>query len=147
MTPVSVEKFKALLKRKGMKVTPQRLAVHEAMMYLCHASADMVCKYLADKGGTGITPASVYNTLTLMARTGIYHQVPGCGSRMYFDIDAESHVHLHSAATGEFLDINDDELCDWLNDRFRHRRFRGYKVDSIEVTLVAHQTRKTFQNK
>lgn len=36
------KEFRNLLRRHGLKATPQRLAVHEAMMRLGHASADMV---------------------------------------------------------------------------------------------------------
>jgi len=35
----SIEEFKSLLKGNGLKVTPQRLAVHEAMLRLGHACA------------------------------------------------------------------------------------------------------------
>ena len=38
----TMEEFKALLKKHSLKATPQRLAVHEAMMSLGHACADMV---------------------------------------------------------------------------------------------------------
>ena len=38
----NLEEFKAILKKHSLKATPQRLAVHEAMMNLGHASADMV---------------------------------------------------------------------------------------------------------
>ena len=37
-----MEDFKHLLRRHSLKATPQRMAVHEAMMELGHASADMV---------------------------------------------------------------------------------------------------------
>ena len=38
----NVEEFKRLLKKHNLKATQQRIAVHEAMLALGHASADMV---------------------------------------------------------------------------------------------------------
>ena len=41
-----LEEFKAILKKNSLKATPQRLAVHQAMMTLGHASADMVTEQI-----------------------------------------------------------------------------------------------------
>ena len=38
----TLDEFRSRLKRHGLKATRQRLEVHEAMMALGHASADMV---------------------------------------------------------------------------------------------------------
>ena len=46
-----MEEFRVLLKEHGLKSTHQRLAVHEAMMRLGHASADMVTEEI-HKAGT-----------------------------------------------------------------------------------------------
>ena len=66
----NIEEFKVLLKKHSLKATPQRLAVHEAMMSLGHASADMVTEMITQKGTTKVTVASVYNILTNMAMLG-----------------------------------------------------------------------------
>ena len=67
----NMEEFKNILKKNSLKATPQRLAVHEVMMELGHASADMVTEALKEKGTAKITVASVYNVLTQMAMLGI----------------------------------------------------------------------------
>ena len=73
----NIEKFKNDLKRHGLKATPQRLAVHEAMMKLGHASADMVTEEIRESGTTKVTVASVYNILSHLALLGIYdHREP-----------------------------------------------------------------------
>ena len=68
----NIETFKTSLKRHGLKATPQRLAVHEAMMKLGHASADMVTEEIRKNGTTKVTVASVYNILSNLALLGIY---------------------------------------------------------------------------
>ena len=49
-TAPDMEKFRSILKTKGLKATPQRLAVHEAMLAMGHASADMVRDWILSKG-------------------------------------------------------------------------------------------------
>ncbi|MCI7515350.1 MAG: hypothetical protein MSA53_07285, partial [Bacteroidales bacterium] len=55
----NIDELKVLLKRHSLKATPQRIAVHQAMLDLGHASADMVSEYI-EKIGVKITAASVY---------------------------------------------------------------------------------------
>ena len=54
-----IDRFRSILKTKGLKATPQRLAVHEAMLAMGHASADMVREWILGKGKVAITVASV----------------------------------------------------------------------------------------
>ena len=62
MENVDLEKrmaeFRIRLKKHGLKVTQQRYAVHEAMLKLGHASADMVTEEIVKEGKTKVTVAS-----------------------------------------------------------------------------------------
>ena len=50
----NLEEFKAILKKHSLKATPQRLAVHEAMITLGHASADMVTEEIKEKSTANV---------------------------------------------------------------------------------------------
>lgn len=139
----SLEQFKSRLKAKGLQTTPQRLAVHEAMMNLVHASADSVCEWISGKSGTSVTVASVYNTLTQLAGIGIYKRRLSSNNKMYFDVNPESNFHLYDTVNNEYRDIIDQELTDIIESHFKKRRFRGYRIDGIDIQLVCHPTRKT----
>ncbi|MBQ7518506.1 MAG: hypothetical protein IJU13_08805, partial [Bacteroidales bacterium] len=67
-----LDSFKAFLKKHSLKATPQRIAVHEAMMAMGHACADQVVEYIREHGGDKITKASVYNILRELALLGLY---------------------------------------------------------------------------
>ena len=41
----TLDEFKVLLRNKNLKATPQRVAVHESMLSIGHASADMTVGY------------------------------------------------------------------------------------------------------
>ena len=66
----NIETFKTDLKRHGLKATPQRLAVHQAMMKLGHASADMVTDEIKKNGATKVTVAYVYKKNTKHPQLG-----------------------------------------------------------------------------
>ena len=137
-----MDMFRKVLKDEGLKATPQRLAVHEAMMALVHASADMVQEYITSQCKTEITSASVYNILESLEALGVYSSRLSANSKKYYDINAYSHVHLYDSQGHEFKDIADDEVIELVENHFKGRKFRGYKIDSIDIQVVVHPTRK-----
>ena len=134
------EQFKALLKDADMKATAQRLAVHDAMTALEHASADTVAEYLKDKGDTGITVSSVYNILSKMADLKIYARRLSGSNKMFFDVDPSRHIHLYDTRFNEYRNIPDNDVLSIIESRFKGRKFKGYKIDGIDVQIICHST-------
>ena len=135
-------RFKDILKEKGLKATPQRLAVHEAMLKLGHASADMVAEQMESAGFTRITIASVYNILSTLADLRVYSRRMSSNNKMYFDVNTFKHLHLYDKTCNEYRDVLDDELVGLVESRLKGRRFRGYTVDHIDIQIVCHPTRR-----
>lgn len=137
LTPM--DEFRRVLKSHSLKATSQRLMVHQAMLELGHASADMVCERIGRRqGGAGISVASVYNILTQMASLGVYqHRLSG-NNKMYFDVNTFKHMHLYDSVNNEYRDVLDDELIAMVEERLKGRPFRGYKVDSVDIQIVCH---------
>ena len=133
--------FKKTLKAKGLKATPQRIAVHEAMMQLGHASADMVADLMSRQSDTNVTIASVYNILSTFADLKIYSRRLSSNNKMYFDVNTFKHIHLYDSVNSEYKDIIDETLIEAIESHFKKRRFRGYKLDSIDIQLVCHPTK------
>lgn len=131
-------KFRAQLKRSGLKVTAQRLAVHKAMMSLGHASAETVRDWIATGTTTKITVASVYNILSQMASLGIYSQRTSTDSRMYFDCNTLPHMHMYDYENHVFRDIPDEELYREIMQRLGKRRFRGYRLEGVDIQFLVH---------
>ena len=134
-----------LLRDRGMRITGQRIAVHEAMCELVHASADQVYEYVIKHSTTPVTLASVYNTLSQMARMGVYRLRLSQDNKLYFDVDMSSNGHLYDTHNHEFRDINDEHLREDIAAFLRNKRFRGYKIDDVDVQILCHPTRKKKQ--
>ena len=137
-----MDSFKALLRRHSLKATPQRMAVHEAMMELGHASADMVSEAIGKAGKVKVTVASVYNILSQLALLGIYHHRLSANNKMYFDVNTDRHIHLYDIRNNTYRDSLDDELMDQIDAKLARRRFRGYKVEGVDIQILCKPTRK-----
>ena len=140
----SIEEFKQILKKHSLKATPQRLAVHEAMTSLGHASADMVTEAIAEKGTTKVTVASVYNILTQLAMLGIYDHRLSSNNKMYFDVNTFKHIHFYDHENHVYKDVIDDELVAMIESHLGRKRFKGYKLESIDIQLIGRPTKKKY---
>ena len=138
------EEFKEVLRKHSLKATPQRLAVHEAMMQLGHASADMVTEYIKAKGTAKVTLASVYNILTHMAMLKVYHYRLSSNNKMYFDVNTFKHIHLYDQENHMFKDVIDDDLIRLIESHLGRKRVKGYKIESIDIQLVGVPTKKKY---
>lgn len=140
----TIEEFKVVLKKHSLKATPQRLAVHEAMISLGHASADMVTEAIQAKGTTKVTVASVYNILTQLAMLGVYDYRLSSNNKMYFDVNTFGHMHFYDKENHVFKDVIDDDLLSLIQSHLGRKRFKGYKVESIDIQLIGRPTRKKY---
>ncbi len=139
-----MEEYKNLLRKHSLKATPQRLAVHDAMMTLGHACADMVTEAIKEKGTTKVTVASVYNILTHMAMLGIYDYRLSANNKMYFDVNTFKHIHFYDTDNHTFKDVIDDELVSIIESHLSRKRVRGYKIEGFDIQLVGRPTRKKY---
>ena len=140
---MTLEEFRTQLRRHKLKATRQRLAVHEVMMELGHASADQVQETLRQRGAA-VTVASVYNILAQLADQRIYGRCLSATNKMFFDINNSLHIHLYDRENHTYRDLMDDELQNLVNAHLKRRKFKGYTVEDIDIQLIARPTtRKT----
>ncbi len=144
---LAMEEFKTFLRDHGLKTTPQRLAVHEAMLKLGHASADMVAGYVGRNCDAKVTVASVYNILFGLSELGLYTHRLSSNSKMYFDVNTFEHAHLYDTVNNTYKDFIDEELMRLIHERLDRRQFRGYKVDGFDIQILCHPTRSSGKDR
>ena len=140
---MTMEDFLHQLKRHSLKATRQRILVHQAMMKLGHASADMVTEQIREDGNAKITTATVYNILSQFADMKIYGRRMSSNNKMYFDINSLRHLHLYDRENSRYRDIVDDELLEAVAGHLRKRRFKGYTIEDIDIQIIARPTKKS----
>ncbi|MDJ0926958.1 MAG: Fur family transcriptional regulator [Gammaproteobacteria bacterium] len=94
------------LRAHGVRPTAQRVEIGMLLLAQpCHLSAEQLITRLRN-AGSGISKATVYNTLNLFARQGIVREVAVDPSRLFYDSTNHGHHHFYNEDTGELIDID-----------------------------------------
>lgn len=91
-----------LLRDHGLRATPQRAVVIEALRGLSHPDAEAVFDY-AQKRQSSVSLATVYNVLDRLKDAGLVALLEFHGRR-YFDMRVEHHDHVHCRSCGRLAD-------------------------------------------
>lgn len=140
-----LDSFKVFLKKHSLKATPQRIAVHEAMMAMGHACADQVAEHIQANGGDKITKASVYNILRELALLGLYGYRTSRTNKMFFDVNAFEHPHMYDVENNVYRDIMEEELVTIVDDYLGHKKFKGYTVEGFDIQILVRPSRRKYK--
>lgn len=135
-------RLKEILMTKGMKITPQRLAVLEALVEMSHhPKAEDIIEYIRQHH-PNIATGTVYKTLDTFVEKGIIQKVKTERDVMRYDAVMDHHHHLYCADSDRIEDYFDDELNGLLLDYFEKKNIPNFNVEEIKLQLKG-----TFQNK
>ena len=137
----NLEEFRTQLRRHKLRATRQRLAVHEAMMELEHASAEDVRRVLEERG-TSLPTATVYNILSQLADCRIYGRRMSSGNKMFFDIMSGRHLHLYDRENHVYRNLEDEQFDILVAEQLKHRKFRGYTIEDIDIQIIVRPSRR-----
>jgi Fur family transcriptional regulator, stress-responsive regulator len=120
----------ALLRRHGLQVTAQRLAVLRAVSVRPHSTADDIYKVVRAEIGA-ISRQAVYDALAALGDKGLLRRIQPAGSpARYEDRVGDNHHHLICRACNRMVDVDcavGDTPCLTAADD------SGYEVDEAEV--------------
>jgi Fur family transcriptional regulator, stress-responsive regulator len=95
-----------LLRRCGLRVTAQRLAVLRAIAQAPHATADAVAVNVRDEIGA-ISTQSVYDALGTLTEHGLLRRIQPAGSAArYEDRVGDNHHHLVCRSCDRMVDVD-----------------------------------------
>ena len=124
------------LKEKGLKVTPQRIAILEAIIKLNnHPSADNIIEYIRNYH-PNISTATVYKVLDALVLNGLVKKVKSDKDIMRYDAVLEKHHHLYSSESNRIEDYNDDELNEMLEKYFKKKGIPDFKIEDINLQII-----------
>ena len=121
-----------LLRRYGLQVTAQRLAVLRAVSDRPHSTADDICTVVRAEIGA-VSRQAVYDALAALTDKGLLRRIqPARSSARYEDRVADNHHHLICRTCGRMVDVDcaiGDTPCLTAADD------SGYEIDEAEVTF------------
>jgi Fur family ferric uptake transcriptional regulator len=120
----------ALLRRNGLQVTAQRLAVLRAVSDRPHSTADDIERVVRAEIGV-ISMQTVYDTLGTLSEKGLLRRIQPAGSpARYENRVGDHHHHLICRACGRMVDVDcavGETPCLTAADD------SGYEIDEAEV--------------
>jgi Fur family transcriptional regulator, stress-responsive regulator len=120
----------ALLRERGIQITPQRLAVLRSVAEHPHATADAVAEQVRAAIGS-ISLQSVYDALSLLVSEGLIRRIAPAGSPARFECRVgDNHHHLVCRQCGRLVDVDcavGAAPCLTAADD------KGFEVDEAEV--------------
>jgi Fur family transcriptional regulator, peroxide stress response regulator len=130
--------FEQACRARGVRVTPQRLAVYRALAAdLTHPTADTVLGGLRDEMPS-LSPASVYRILESLEHEGLVRRVGTTDGIARYDANLERHQHLVCRKCGRMTDFQSPELS---SIRLARRLAPGFVVEEVDVRLVGRCAR------
>jgi Fur family ferric uptake transcriptional regulator len=119
------------LHRRGMRMTPQRQLVLDALLELEHATPEQVCQRVQVRTPT-VNITTIYRTLELLESLGtVRHTHLGHGAPTY-SVHEHGHVHLVCHACGDVIEAP-CEVMDELRGTLRARY--GFALDASHLAL------------
>ncbi len=132
---MKAEKISAKLNEKGLKVTPQRIAILEAIIKLNnHPTADNIIEYIRNNH-PNISTATVYKVLDALVSAKLVKKVKTEKDIMRYDAVMEHHHHLYCSECDLIEDYYDEELNILLKEYFKKKSFPGFKMDDIVLQI------------
>jgi Fur family ferric uptake transcriptional regulator len=129
--PVQGTALRRTLHERGMRMTPQRQLVLDAVRELGHATPEQVCAAV-QRAAPAVNITTVYRTLDLLERLGLVrHTHLGHGAPNYSAHEHE-HVHLVCHHCGTVTEAPTDLMAD-LADRLAEDF--GFELDVAHVAL------------
>jgi len=124
------------LKDSNLKVTPQRIAVLEALNKLKdHPTADKIKEYVV-KNHPNISVGTIYKTLETFIEKGLVKKVKTEQDVMRYDSILDKHHHLYCEDTERIEDFFDDKLNAMLEDYFQKKKIPNFKVKDIKLQII-----------
>ncbi|MCF8389787.1 MAG: transcriptional repressor [Bacteroidales bacterium] len=132
---VSIEKLRTDLAEKGLKVTPQRMNILDAIYTLGnHPTAENIIAYI-HKDHPNIATGTVYKVLDTLVENNLIKKVKTDRDIMRYDGVIEKHHHLYCSECDLIEDYVDEELDAILKNYFENKKFPGFTMEDIVLQI------------
>jgi len=136
-----VQDIKNKLLSKGLRVTPQRLSILEAIYNLNHPVADDINRYIK-KHHPNIAVGTVYKVLGKFVEIGLIKKMNTEKDVVRYDGLMETHHHIFSSDSQEIEDYIDGDLDKLLRNYFEKKKIKGFSVEEISLEIKGRYGKK-----
>ena len=135
---MGAEATRVVLRSAGLRCTPQRLAIYEALCRSSHPTAEELHATVTE--GTPVSLATVYNTLDAFCSAGIILRLPSRSGVCRYCGENKAHLHLRIEGRDELLDVPPDlggQILDSLSPEILAsiESRMGVRINGIDIQL------------
>lgn len=131
----SDKKIRELLNECGLRITPQRVAVLDAIYKMGnHPSTEQIIDYIR-KSNPNIATGTVYKVLDNLTDNKLIRRVTTDTNVMRYDGIAREHHHLYCTRCDVIEDYEDEELDEILRRYFEKKQITGFNLQEISVQI------------
>ncbi len=129
------QEIRSKLSEKGLKVTPQRISILEAVYSLRnHPTAEQIIAHI-HRSNPNIATGTVYKVLDTLVESHLIRRVKTDKDVMRYDGILENHHHLYCTQSDHIEDYVDRELDELLVQYFNSRGIEGFRIEDIVVEI------------
>ena len=124
------------LKEKGLKITPQRIAIYDAVVELKnHPTAENIIDFIKINHPY-ISVGTVYKVLNTFVDNKLLKKVKSERDIMRYDAIIEHHHHLYCIDTDRIEDYEDQELDDLVLAYFKKKNIENFKIEDVKLQIT-----------
>jgi Fur family peroxide stress response transcriptional regulator len=132
---ILIEDIRNKFAEKGLKITPQRVVILEAVYKLNnHPTADNIIEYIRESN-PNIATGTVYKVLETLVENGLIKKVTTDKGIMRYDGIVEKHHHIYYQDSDRIEDYFDDELNELLKNYFENKKIHDFKIEDIKLQI------------
>jgi len=114
----------SLLREKGFKVTPQRLAIYNMLSSTkSHPNAEMIFNELQPMYPT-MSLATVYKTMEILKEIGLVQMLNASEDSFRYDADTSNHPHVRCMECGRVDDVDNIDSEEFVNQVARGTKYQ-----------------------
>lgn len=132
---MNIRKLANQLSEKGLRVTPQRIAILGAILELNnHPTAEHIIEYIK-RNHPNISVGTVYKVLDSFVENGLLKKVKTENGIMRYDPLQSNHHHLYCKETDRIEDYEDKELDELIIDYFKKHGIENFNIQNIQLQI------------
>jgi Fur family transcriptional regulator, peroxide stress response regulator len=133
---MNIEFLKVKLRNKGLKVTPKRISILEAIIKLQnHPTAEEVVNYIRNRN-IKIATATLYKALDILVAKKVINKVETEKNIVRYDALLEPHHHLISPESDLIKDYQNEEINKILTKYFKKNKIQDFDIDEIKLQII-----------
>jgi len=110
-----INEFIEVLRKKGHKVTPQRIELFKIIKTSKHPTAENIYQKVKANHPT-VSPATVYKTIELLRGIGEVQEIGVINGKLRYETDMAPHINIHCLACGSVEDIFSEKIKESISN-------------------------------